>query len=244
MTSSGSRWWARRGPLRRASELADRHGIALPDVTAVVLMGDPAVAAIPVDECGEELLPAAEDFVLSALKDGHDPYRSRVREGLHRRLITAQANLPGGLRICWVEGHRDPKLQEHYFNNYRDRLKELDQSLGDADSYLLASRYVSPPAIAPHVSGAAIDLTLCDVEGNELDMGTPVNASPEDSDGACYFDAPVSVEARSNRAVLAKALADVGLVNYPTEWWHWSYGDRYWALATGASAAIYGPIDA
>jgi D-alanyl-D-alanine dipeptidase len=28
-------------------------------------------------------------------------------------------------------------------------------------------------------------------------------------------------------------------VNYPTEWWHWSYGDRYWALMTGAPAARY-----
>jgi hypothetical protein len=35
----------------------------------------------------------------------------------------------------------------------------------------------------------------------------------------------------------------VGFVNYPTEWWHWSYGDRYWALATGAPAACYGPVN-
>ena len=32
-------------------------------------------------------------------------------------------------------------------------------------------------------------------------------------------------------------------MNYPTEWWHWSYGDRYWALVTGAPAAHYGPVD-
>jgi D-alanyl-D-alanine dipeptidase len=141
-----------------------------------------------------------------------------------------------------VEGHRDPRLQERYFNNYRERLEKLDRHLSDEDPYLLASRYVSPPRIAPHVSGAAIDLTLCDQEGNELDMGTAVNATPEDSNGACYFDAAVSVEARSNRTVMAKALEQVGLVNYPTEWWHWSYGDRDWAMATGASAAIYGPL--
>jgi D-alanyl-D-alanine dipeptidase len=41
--------------------------------------------------------------------------------------------------------------------------------------------------------------------------------------------------------VLGGALGAVGLVNYPTEWWHWSYGDRYWALTTGAPAALYGP---
>jgi len=34
-----------------------------------------------------------------------------------------------------------------------------------------------------------------------------------------------------------------GFVNYPTEWWHWSYGDRYWAYATHRSAAIYGPVE-
>ncbi len=31
-----------------------------------------------------------------------------------------------------------------------------------------------------------------------------------------------------------------GFVNYPTEWWHWSYGDRYWALLTGSPHAVYG----
>jgi len=92
-------------------------------------------------------------------------------------------------------------LQERYFNNYREQLKDLDQSLSDEASFLLASRYVSPPTIAPHVSGAAIDLTLCDDRDNELDMGTRVNASPEESGGACYFEAPVSAEPRSTDEV-------------------------------------------
>ncbi|HON74505.1 MAG TPA: M15 family metallopeptidase [Dermatophilaceae bacterium] len=33
----------------------------------------------------------------------------------------------------------------------------------------------------------------------------------------------------------------VGLVNYPTEWWHWSFGDRYWAWAMGERSALFGP---
>ena len=36
-------------------------------------------------------------------------------------------------------------------------------------------------------------------------------------------------------------LSAAGLVNYPTEWWHWSYGDRYWALATGADRRALRP---
>jgi hypothetical protein len=42
-------------------------------------------------------------------------------------------------------------------------------------------------------------------------------------------------------ALLREALAAVGMVNYPTEWWQWSYGDRYWALSTGAGHALYAP---
>jgi len=50
--------------------------------------------------------------------------------------------------------------------------------------------------------------------------------------------------ARSHRAMLVAALAPTGLVNYPTEWWHWSYGDRYWAHVTGATHAVYGAVPA
>lgn len=106
-----------------------------------------------------------------------------------------------------------------------------------------ASRFVSPPEVAPHVSGAAIDLSLADLDGDEVDMGTPIDTSPLDSDGACYFAAEnISSAARQNRTVLSVALTAAGLVNYPTEWWHWSYGDRYWALMTGAEHALFGPM--
>lgn len=69
-------------------------------------------------------------------------------------------------------------------------------------------------------------------------------ASPEESDGACYTDAPgLSDRARTNRATLGRALSSAGLINYRTEWWHWSFGDRYWALRTRQPAALYGPVD-
>ena len=70
-------------------------------------------------------------------------------------------------------------------------------------------------------------------------------ASPEESDGACYTAATtISAEAAAHRAVLGAAMTAAGFINYPTEWWHWSYGDRYWALRTGAPAALYGPHEA
>lgn len=213
----------------------------MPLMDSVVLMGDPAVARVPVEECDEPLVNAGDLFVMSDLKKQDEPHRSRLRAGVMERLRAAQTHLPDGFRLCLVEGLRTSDLQASYFNSYRDQLIASEPHLSQQESYLKASRYVSPPEIAPHVSGAAIDLTLCDPDGNELDLGSPINASPEDSDGACYFDAPVNAEARRHRSILRDVLVEVGMVNYPTEWWHWSYGDRYWALMTGRAAALYGP---
>jgi D-alanyl-D-alanine dipeptidase len=74
---------------------------------------------------------------------------------------------------------------------------------------------------------------------NSSTSGSPFSIA---SNGACYFAATnISREARTNRALLAEVLTAAGLVNYPTEWWHWSYGDRYWAYAEDHPAALYGP---
>lgn len=89
-----------------------------------------------------------------------------------------------------------------------------------------------------------MDLTLAYADGRELDLGTPVDANPEESAGACFTRAEgITAEARRNREMLGAALTTAGFVNYPTEWWHWSFGDRYWALFSGASAALYGPTE-
>jgi D-alanyl-D-alanine dipeptidase len=75
-------------------------------------------------------------------------------------------------------------------------------------------------------------------------MLTPIDATPEASDGACFTGAQnISAEARVARETLRAAMRVAGLINYPTEWWHWSFGDRYWALLTAAPHALYGPID-
>lgn len=62
---------------------------------------------------------------------------------------------------------------------------------------MAASRYVAPPGIAPHTADAAVDITLADTDGHELQLGTSTNATPERSNGACYMDAGnISAEGR------------------------------------------------
>ncbi|AYV31888.1 D-alanyl-D-alanine dipeptidase [Streptomyces sp. ADI95-16] len=213
-------------------------------MSEIVLMSDPKVAAIPVAECGERLVDvrAAGSLLVDARKQDPADAFAYLREGVLERLLRAQAGLPQDLRLLFVEGYRPPSLQREYFEEYASQLRAIHPEWSARQIYSAASRYVSPPDIAPHSAGAAVDLTLADAGGRELDLGTRMNAAPEESKGACYTHAAnISEEARANRRLLGSALAVAGLVNYPTEWWHWSFGDRYWALVTGKSAACYGP---
>ena len=201
-----------------------------------VLLSDPRVSAVPVRDVGQPLIGLDESF---------GPSRAQVRVSVARQLVRARERLPQGLALRVVEGYRTAAAQRAIIESYTAQLREACPGVSPADLDHLTSRFVAPLAVAPHVAGAAVDVTLVDSTGCELDLGTPVDATPEQSDGACFFDAPqVTGQARAHRELLARVLGGAGLVNYPTEWWHWSYGDRYWALMTGAPAALYGPAAA
>lgn len=210
----------------------------------VTLIGDPRVVGLPIEESGDPLVDLRTSPLLriDPRKQEENPTFCYVRDGVARRLLDAHAVLPEGLTLLLVEGFRPMHLQAAHFDRYREELRAMHPAWTDERIRREASRYVSPPDIVPpHVTGGAMDLTLATADGQELDMGTRVNASPEESVGACYTAAPnVSHLARANRRVLGEAMTAARFVNYPTEWWHWSYGDRYWAYAVGGIAALFG----
>ena len=199
-----------------------------------ILLSDPRVAAVPVHETGEPLVH---------LDPALGPARALVRTGLADRLTAAQDLLPRGIGLLVVEGHRSVADQRVIIAAYAAEVCAARPGISADELHHLTSRFVSPVAVAPHVAGAAVDLTLVDACGDLLDLGTAIDATPEHSDGRCYTAADgIGADARAHRDLMARVLGAVGLVNYPTEWWHWSYGDRYWALTTGAPAALHGPV--
>ncbi|MFJ8508237.1 M15 family metallopeptidase [Streptomyces avermitilis] len=213
-------------------------------MTEIIPLSDARVAGVAEDECGEPLVDLREvaELRLDARQADHDGSYAHLRAGALRRLLQAQRLLPTGVRFLVLEGYRPPQLQRRYFEEYAATMRAAHPDEAPDRIRELTSAYISPPEVAPHVSGGAVDLTLCGADGTELPLGTEVNATPEESEGACRTAAPnISAEARANRAVMDRALTAVGFVNYPTEWWHWSYGDRYWALLRRAPAARYGP---
>ncbi|MEV0794266.1 M15 family metallopeptidase [Kribbella sp. NPDC050459] len=201
---------------------------------STVLLSDDRITGIPAIESGE---PLVDLFTRDVLTSG----QQFAREPVADRLALADTFLPAGIRLHVVEGLRPVESQQAIWDGYRAELEHLQPGLAAHEVDRLASRFVSPIEVAPHVAGAAVDLTLVGAHG-PLDLGTPIDATPEQSSGACFFAATnISREARTNRSLLADVLTAAGLVNYPTEWWHWSFGDRYWAFVEDRPNALYGP---
>ncbi|MEO9322989.1 M15 family metallopeptidase [Nocardioides sp. C4-1] len=202
-------------------------------------MSDDAVTSIEVVESGAPLVDAAGVVPYTGATDDARYLRRPVLD----RLADAASRLPDELVLALNEGWRPPALQRLYFERYAARLRAGDPALDDHAVHRLASRFISPPAIAPHTAGAAVDVLLLSPDGDVLDVGCALDASPEESGGRCYTDHPdVTGQARARRRELVRVMSAAGLVNYPTEWWHWSWGDRYWAMTTGAPAAVLGPV--
>ncbi|WP_435298123.1 M15 family metallopeptidase [Streptomyces sp. YPW6] len=215
------------------------------DTMNLVLMSDPRVAAIPVRECGEPLVDVRDhDVRVDPRKQDPQGAFAHVREGVLARLVHARSLLPAGTDLLFIEGYRPPALQRRCFTAYRDELAAAQPDWTPEQLHEAASRYVSPPEIAPHSAGAAVDVTLVDQDGHELDLGSRVNASPEESDGACFTHAPdLGDQARHHRTLLLDAMDSAGFTNYGTEFWHFSAADRYDALMRQAPYARYGPIE-
>ena len=211
----------------------------------ITLISDPAVLKIPIIENGEEMVDLEKTDILLDYRKKVSKNYYFARKAIVDKLRQAKYSLPINVQFLIIETFRPLKIQKKYFKEYSQELRDAHPDWNEDRIYTEASKYVAPPEITPpHSTGGAIDLTLCDDFGDELDMGTRVNADPEESNNACFTVAEnISDIAKQNRQILTKALSSVGFVNYPTEWWHWSYGDRYWAHQTNEKHAIYGAIE-
>jgi len=217
----------------------------------LTLIGDDEVKAIPVKESGEELLDLSTAFSTLRFDWTRDHVQKKSasislgRRTVGEKLIQAQKLLPKDLQLLVKECHRPMSVQRGFWDGYTAYLRNKFPTWSDSEIYRECSKLNAPLDVAPHTTGGAVDLTLAYQDGKPLDMGTRFNAEPIETENATYTGATnITTEARKNRQILMSVMSKVGFVNYPTEWWHWSYGDKYWALMTSAPAAIYGSKEA
>ena len=90
-------------------------------------------------------------------------------------------------------------------------------------------RYVTPPwKGSQHTRGLAADLTIVDKNGNELDMGTEFDNFTERAHSD-NMNLPKNV--LENRQLLRGAMEQVGFKGIRTEWWHFAFQKKKYALS-------------
>ena len=154
---------------------------------------------------------------------GSDLYAPFDCSWLHRegaeRLEAAVAHLAASradLKLVVLDALRPQRVQQRLW----DRLEGTDLRMYFAD----------PARGSIHSFGMAVDITLADREGRELDMGTPFDDLTELSHPqreAAWLAAGRLTRAQlDNRHLLREVMGGAGWQGITTEWWHFDGGDR------------------
>lgn len=206
-----------------------------------------ALRHIPSHDNGEPLVPFLELCPRIYWEPRHpvfEYHRYQVaRQSVAEMLCKAAHSLPDGLRLAVVEGWRPPEIQRQMHAATRERLRREHPDWTPQHLSRTANRFSAPMDLRvppPHTTGGAVDVHLVDPDGKLLDFYSPYALM--DARGARMNARGLSPEASRNRGILRAALEATGLTNYPSEWWHWSYGDQGWAYRGEHPAALYAAI--
>ncbi len=115
---------------------------------------------------------------------------------------------------------------KHLMRNYALRIKVFDGYRPHSIQKLMwevmpDDRYVANPEKGSrHNRGAAVDLTLVDITGKEIDMGTPYDDFSEKS----HIDyKKFSKNILTYREILRSAMEKFGFEAMSSEWWHFDF---------------------
>ncbi|MEM6965832.1 MAG: M15 family metallopeptidase [Bacteroidota bacterium] len=151
--------------------------------------------------------------------------RCFLRPEVARRIVRAHQILrEGGLGLKMLDCFRPRPIQQKLWDKFQD------------------ARYVTPPSKGSmHNRGAAVDLTIVNEKGEQLNMGTPFDYFGKEAHHA-YTN--LSAEVLANRKLLKETMAAVQLKPITTEWWHYSYqaqkyelSDMLWKCDNGSQDA-------
>ena len=199
---------------------------------------------VKIDENNEEMVKLPETFEtfkphlyqkLGAPYQDKSPFY--IRETVLNKLIEAEKKLYKleKFKFKIFDIYRPIQVQkfmiEYDTNKYGKEIAETYWSP------ILKDVSLSPP---PHSTGGALDLTIIDENGNELNMGTKIDELSEKSHFD-FFKLDDDKEVFENRKLLNDIMVSVGFTQLPTEWWHFSYGDQIWGVDNNCSA-LYGMI--
>ena len=196
------------------------------------------------------------------------PYGERspfcVRSGVLDRLRQAQRQLQvikPGWRIQVFDAYRPVAVQEFMVNHTLAQVicdrgwdpaaltpKQHQDALSEVYQFW-AIPNLDPNMPPPHSTGAAIDITLVDKEGERVDMGSEIDEISVRSYPDHFVGLAKSETFDQNRQLLHYVMRSAGFAQHYHEWWHFSWGDQLWAWSEMRSdfskrmTAQYGRIE-
>ena len=111
------------------------------------------------------------------------------------------------------------------------RPQRVQEQLWDALAGTDLQMYLANPERGSiHSFGMALDITLLDARGRELDMGTGFDDLSERShpalEAALLARGELTAAQIAHRQLLRDAMSQAGFHGINTEWWHYDCGDR------------------
>lgn len=185
-----------------------------------------------VKECNEPIIKLSKDTLILSY-DGKELFgRNSVVVKLERisKILSKQ-----GLILLIYELYRDANTQEQM---RQEQIQLLNNSYPELSYYEIKNivdKRVSTFG-SGHQTGGAVDLTICKQDGAPLDMGTNYLEFNKNTETHSKF---LTQEQINNRQLLMHLMTEEGFVNYPAEWWHFSYGDKMWAAYSYTKYAFY-----
>jgi len=135
---------------------------------------------------------------------GKPVYKSKtayLRRGTADRLRKAnEIVMKQGYRIKVWDAYRPEKAQETLYKTAKNGYYFIDPRIG-----------------SNHTRGAAVDVTLVDSEGNELDMPSKFDEMSEKAHRTYKL---ATDEQKKNALILENAMKQAGFIPLENEWWH------------------------
>lgn len=168
-----------------------------------------------------------------------------LRSGVIEKLIAIEKDLKIYRLKLW-DGYRSRQVQDALFQQFWNEAKKKNPDWDDVQIKTYIEPFVSnardPKRIPSHATGGTIDLTLIDVNGNELDMGTPFDFFGTEATPLYFEQNLTNSKVKENRKILREAMFAQEFTIDKEEWWHFDYGNQLWALELNKPFAIYGEV--